>query len=692
MNEQRQQSYLNLIQRLLNCRSNDEIQEILAANQELLDAGFLQAVEAAAQMFSQQGDENTASWLQGLASYLKEALNLDTKVDLPSLSEEEIQVYFQFLMDVLQATANSNGNAQVIYPLLAKNTDKLDGVLAEILRRWGTNTLREAEADKVEYLAAVIVAFSNLIQQFPLGNKASNMEIAIAGYEVALTVFTRERFPQDWAMTQNNLGATYSNRIAGEKRENLEQAIACYTQALEEPTRERFPQDWARTQNNLGNAYRDRIAGEKRENLEQAIACYTQALEERTRERFPYEWARTQNNLGNAYRDRIAGEKRENLEQAIACYTEALKVFLPQALPTECRKTARLLGNLYAKENRWTEATQPYQTALEAVEVLYEQSLTLTGKQEELAATGDLFHRTACALTRVGNLESAAVTLERGRARNLSETLARDRADLEQVQLLAFTYAPNALSLNNARDIARRISPNTMLAVDEPRPVSANLLPNSEREVQTAIETFPNHRVFRHEQATQPAVKNALANYSVLHFSCHGYANFNEPLDSGLLMANDERLSLRDLFDLRLTGIRLAVLSACETALPGIETIDEVVSLPIGILQAGVAGVAASLWSVADISTMMLMARFYDLWRKEGLELPEALRQAQQWVRDTTNGEKVVYFKTLLPEFSTSKMAAETADALYKQVIRKRPDARDFAHPFYWAAFTYTGV
>jgi hypothetical protein len=70
------------------------------------------------------------------------------------------------------------------------------------------------------------------------------------------------------------------------------------------------------------------------------------------------------------------------------------------------------LGNLYAQENRWLEATQPYQTALEAVEVLYEESLTLAGKQEELAATGDLFRRTAYALTRVGHLESAAVTLE----------------------------------------------------------------------------------------------------------------------------------------------------------------------------------------------------------------------------------------------------------------------------------------
>jgi CHAT domain-containing protein len=88
----------------------------------------------------------------------------------------------------------------------------------------------------------------------------------------------------------------------------------------------------------------------------------------------------------------------------------------------------------------------------------------------------------------------------------------------------------------------------------------------------------------------------------------------------------------------------------------------------------------------------MLMARFYDLWRKEGLELPEALRQAQQWVRDTTNGEKVAYFENFLPAFSTTKMATAAADALWHYLILENPDGRDFTHPFYWAAFTYTGV
>jgi CHAT domain-containing protein len=89
---------------------------------------------------------------------------------------------------------------------------------------------------------------------------------------------------------------------------------------------------------------------------------------------------------------------------------------------------------------------------------------------------------------------------------------------------------------------------------------------------------------------------------------------------------------------------------------------------------------------------MMLLTRFYDLWRIEGLEIAQALRQAQQWVRDTTNSEKIAYFKDFTPDQSAAKMPASTADYLYKSLILSRPDARDFAHPFHWAAFSYVGV
>ena len=41
------------------------------------------------------------------------------------------------------------------------------------------------------------------------------MEAAIKAYEAALTVCTREAFPQDWAQTQNNLGAAYSRSHQG---------------------------------------------------------------------------------------------------------------------------------------------------------------------------------------------------------------------------------------------------------------------------------------------------------------------------------------------------------------------------------------------------------------------------------------------------------------------------------------------
>ncbi|WP_052308467.1 MULTISPECIES: CHAT domain-containing tetratricopeptide repeat protein [Moorena] len=252
-----------------------------------------------------------------------------------------------FLLEVLQAIADSNGDQQVVEKLLEANIDKFNQTLADKLRDWATSKLAEAEAGEAKSLSADIVEFSKIVAKLPLGDKASTIEIAITGYEVALSVYTREAFPFDWAKTQYNLGNAYRNRITGEKAENLEEAIGCYKLALEVHTRERFPIDWAQTQHNLGTAYYYRVIGQKAQNIEQAIACHQEALRVRTFEAFPIEWAWTQTSLGAAYCNRIKGEKAQNIEQAIACFQQALRVRTFEAFPIEWAWTQTNLGAAY---------------------------------------------------------------------------------------------------------------------------------------------------------------------------------------------------------------------------------------------------------------------------------------------------------------------------------------------------------
>ncbi|MDM8560201.1 CHAT domain-containing protein [Candidatus Parabeggiatoa sp. HSG14] len=258
---------------------------------------------------------------------------------------------------------------------------------------------------------------------------------------------------------------------------------------------------------------------------------------------------------------------------------------------------------------------------------------------------------------------------------------------------LTISYAPNARSLTEARKVAHRVTADRMLAVDEPKPVTndkgeALPLPSSEYEVQTVVANFAQPQIFKHEAATRQAILDALANCTVLHFSCHGSANLEKPLESALIMANNESLTVKDFLDLRLNGVRLATLSACETGIPGIELPDEVVNLPAGLLQAGVAGVVASLWSVSDMSTALLMTKFYQnvttLWQEQGTQasIAPALQKAQCWLRDATKQE--------LQEWA-NQLSLSPAQRMQFMVLFNTMPERPFSSPFYWAAFCAIG-
>jgi hypothetical protein len=123
------------------------------------------------------------------------------------------QAYETFLVDVLEAI-EKDCDPQVMFPYLAANQDKLNDTLAYVLQVWAMNILPQLKEILAQYTAGFIVEFSKLVQMFEQGNPAGRMEIAIVGYQVAATVFTRDRFPYEWATTQSNLALPLSDRLS----------------------------------------------------------------------------------------------------------------------------------------------------------------------------------------------------------------------------------------------------------------------------------------------------------------------------------------------------------------------------------------------------------------------------------------------------------------------------------------------
>jgi CHAT domain-containing protein/predicted LPLAT superfamily acyltransferase len=367
MDEARLQAYVNLIERLLTCADDEELNNILRANQELIDPELLKLMENYATELEEQGNNDAAAWFRYMAQQLGQFFN-------PQAAN--IEEYQEFLSEVLQAEDESNNDPTVVYPILQRGQHLLDDTFAQLLQQFAKYLFSEGKAEDVAGIARMIQNLCIDIQQFPLGSRANNLEIVITGYHTLLEVYTHDAFPYEWARTQNNLAEAYRNRIRGEIADNLELAIAALNLSLEVYTREAFPYEWAILQNNLGLAYSDRIRGEIADNLELAITAYKQSLEVRTREAFPYEWAMTQNNLGNAYLYRIRGEIADNLELAIAAYKQSLDVYACEAFPYEWATTQNNLGLAYSDRIRGERADN-----LELSIAAYKQSLDVYARE-----------------------------------------------------------------------------------------------------------------------------------------------------------------------------------------------------------------------------------------------------------------------------------------------------------------------
>lgn len=147
-------------------------------------------------------------------------------------------------------------------------------------------------------------------------------------------------------------------------------------------------------------------------------------------------------------------------------------------------------------------------------------------------------------------------------------------------------------------------------------------------------------------EATVENVRRAAPSATLLHLATHALFRHDNPLFSGLQLADDWLLG-RDLYGMRLRA-DLVTLSACDTGASRIEPGEEWMGLARGFLSAGAGRVMVSLWPADDAATAEQMARFYG-HLQEGHGPAGALRRAQREMR------------------------------------ARRP------HPYYWAAFCLIG-
>jgi hypothetical protein len=128
MDKARLQAYVNLIEQLLACDDEEELNNILQTNQELIDLEFLQVIEKYVTGLEAQGDNNSAARLRNMVQQLGQYLNRQ------AINRSE---YPEFLLEVLQAVYEravyeSNSDPAVVYSILQRRQHLLDDTFAQV--------------------------------------------------------------------------------------------------------------------------------------------------------------------------------------------------------------------------------------------------------------------------------------------------------------------------------------------------------------------------------------------------------------------------------------------------------------------------------------------------------------------------------------------------------------------------------
>lgn len=223
--------------------------------------------------------------------------------------------------------------------------------------------------------------------------------------------------------------------------------------------------------------------------------------------------------------------------------------------------------------------------------------------------------------------------------------------------------------------------------------------------------------LFLGKHGTEVAFKALSARkYNLIHIATHGfffdynntdlfdkYQLGSNPLSyCGLYMAganlklqgyytpdvqNDGFLTALEISTMDFRGLDLVVLSACETAKGNIAS-DGVFGLQRGFKMAGARSILMSLRKVDDGATKMLMTRFYENLFLRNMSKRQALKEAQDYVRNYEVDEiEWAINQRKKYDVENESSANEIPREEWSNWRGNRHMVKPYQNPYYWASF-----
>ena len=251
-------------------------------------------------------------------------------------------------------------------------------------------------------------------------------------------------------------------------------------------------------------------------------------------------------------------------------------------------------------------------------------------------------------------------------------------------------------------------------------------LPFSRAEAESLEKVFQGEVAKHYGDEARKPVFGEIGSPSIIHVATHGfcfereepdekgwvtaqsgmdaYSNMEDPLTRcGLVFAGaNNRLdpdrenppkdygdcifTASDALSLDLRGTDLLVLSACQTGLGEVMTGDGVRGLRRAFELAGVNSLLCTLWSVDDVSSAILMERFYTNLLVGGMDKLSALTAAKNSVRNISKAEALKYYRENGFGHIFEQIEAE-CNAPIEAILEETP----FKHPYYWAGYVLQG-